>query len=130
MTRTSGRLAVWLAVGAVVAACGGGGAADSSGPTDRPPPVSIEVGNDFFTSVRNGSSNPAVDTVAVNGMATWTWTELGSHDVVPAGSPSFPGSEEMLQLGSTYSVTFTGPGTYTYLCSVHGPPMMGQVVVQ
>jgi len=130
VTRTSGRLAVCLAVGAVVAACGGGGAADSSGPTDRPPPVSIEVGNDFFTSVRNGSSNPAVDTVAVNGMVNWTWTELGTHDIVPTGSPSFPGSEEMLQPGSTYSVTFTGPGTYTYLCSVHGPPMIGQVVVQ
>jgi plastocyanin len=125
VTRTSGRLAVWLAVGAVVTACG-----DSSGPDQQPPVVSVEVGNDFFTSVRNGSSNPAVDTVAVNGMVTWTWTERGSHDIVPTGTPSFPGSEEMLEPGSTYSVTFTGPGTYTYLCSVHGPPMVGRVVVQ
>lgn len=125
MIRASGRLVVWLAGGAVVAACG-----DSSGPDQQPPVVSVEVGNDFFTSVRNGSSNPAVDTVAVNGTVTWTWTALGSHDIVPTGSPSFPGSAEMLQPGSTYSVTFTGPGTYSYLCSVHGPPMVGRVVVQ
>ena len=125
MTRTSGRLAVWLAVGAVVAACG-----DNSGPNQQPPVVSVEVGNDFFTSVHNGSSNPAVDTVAVNGRVTWTWAELGTHDIDPTGSPSFPASEEMLQPGSTYSVTFTVPGTYTYECSVHGAPMAGRVVVQ
>ena len=125
MTRTSGRLAVGLAVGAVVTACG-----DSSGLDQQPPVVSIEVGNDFFTSVRNGSSNPAVDTVAVNGMVTWTWTERGTHDIVPTGTPGFPGSEDLLEPGSTYSVTFTAPGTYTYECEVHGPPMVGRVVVQ
>ena len=76
MTRTSARLAVWLAVGAVVTGCG-----DSSGPNQQPPVVSVEVGNDFFTSVHNGSSNPAVDTVAVNGMVTWTWTQRGTHDI-------------------------------------------------
>lgn len=124
MTRTSRRLAGWLAVGAAVTACG-----DSSGPNPQPP-ISVEVGNDFFTSARNGSSNPAVDTVAVNGTVTWTWIERGSHDIAPTGSPSFPGSEEMLEAGSTYSVTFTGPGTYAYICTVHGPPMTGRVVVQ
>jgi plastocyanin len=125
VTRPSGRLAVWLAVGAVVTACG-----DSSGPDHQPPVVSIDVGNDFFTSVRNGSSNPAVDTVAVNGMVTWTWTARGTHDIVPTGTPSFPESQDMLEPGSTYSVTFTAPGTYTYECEIHGPPMIGRIVVQ
>lgn len=125
VTRTSGRLAVWLAVGAVVTACG-----DSSGPDQQPPVVSVEVGNDFFTSVGNGSSNPAVDTVAVNGMVTWTWIETGTHDIAPIGTPGFPESPDMLETGSTYSFRFTAPGTYTYVCEIHGPPMMGQIVVQ
>jgi plastocyanin len=125
VTRTSGRLAVWLAVGAVVTACG-----DSSGPNQQPPVVSVQVGNDFFTSGHNGSSNPAVDTVAVNGRVTWTWTERGTHDIVPTGTPTFPESQDFLEPGSTYSVTFTAPGTYAYVCEIHGPPMMGQIVVQ
>jgi plastocyanin len=123
--RAPGLLVLWFTAGAVVTACG-----DSSGPDQQPPVVAIEVGNDFFTSVRNGSSNPAVDTVAVSGVVTWTWAELGTHNIVPVGLPSFAGSEEMLQAGSTYNVTFTGPGTYTYECSVHGAPMGGRVVVQ
>jgi plastocyanin len=125
VTRKSRRLAGWLAVGAIVTACG-----DSSGPDQQPPVVSVDVGNNIFTSARNSSSNPAVDTVAVNGRVTWTWSVLGTHDIAPVGSPSFPASEEMLQPGSTHSVTFTGPGTYTYVCRVHGAPMGGRVVVQ
>lgn len=125
MTRTSGRLAVWLAVGAVVTACG-----DSSGPNQQPPIVSVEVGNDFFTSVHNGSSNPAVDTVVVNGRVTWTWIERGTHDIVPTGTPGFPESADLLEPGSTYSVTFTAPGTYTYECEIHHAPMIGRIVVQ
>jgi plastocyanin len=125
VTRTSARLAVWLAVGAVVTGCG-----DSSGPNQQPPVVSVEVGNDFFTSVHNGSSNPAVDTVAVNGMVTWTWTQRGTHDIVPTGTPTFPESQDMLEPGSTYSFTFTAPGTYTYECEIHHAPMVGVIVVQ
>jgi plastocyanin len=124
VTRTSGRLAVWLAVGAVVTACG-----DSSGPNQQPP-VAVEVGNDFFTSVHNSSSNPAVDTVAVNGMVTWTWIERGTHDIVPIGTPTFPESQDMLEPGSKYSFTFRAPGTYTYECEIHGAPMTGRIVVQ
>ena len=45
-------------------------------PPSTPPPASapttaaVTVGDIFFKSDRNGSSNPAVDTVAVNGIVT------------------------------------------------------------
>src|SRR6185436_1560611 len=80
----------------------GGGAGGTTPPT-TPPPASgggttpapataaVTVGDIFFKSALNGSSNPAVDTVAVNGTVTWTWatTEALPHSVQSTGSPSF-----------------------------------------
>jgi plastocyanin len=109
----------------------------ASGPPPPPPPpppssVKVTVGNDFFKSVSNASTHPAVDTVAVNGTVTWTWTSTGTtrHSVESTGSPRFTSSIEMMGDGMTYSFRFTQPGTYTYDCAVHGPSMDGTIVVR
>jgi plastocyanin len=52
----------------------------------------------------------------------------------PAGGPSYDGtgfvnSGILDQKGATFSLTFTKPGTYNYLCLLH-PGMDGKVVVQ
>jgi hypothetical protein len=39
-------------------------------PTSGPPTAAVAVGDIFFESGHNGSSDPAVDTVAVNGTVT------------------------------------------------------------
>jgi len=85
-----------------------------------------------FTSAHNGSSNPAVDTVAIGGTVTWTWTSTQgmAHSVQSLGSPTFASSAIMSGDGQTYSVTFTTPGTYQYDCAVHGTAMSGRVVVR
>ena len=103
---------------------GTGGAAPST--------VAVTVGNIFFKSGRNGSANPAVDTVAVNGTVTWTWATTGSvpHSVQSVGSPSFTSSGILTGAGSTYQMKFTTPGTYQYDCAVHGTMMTGTIVVQ
>ena len=44
----------------------------STTPNTQTPPTT-NVGDIFFTSALNGSSNTAVDTVAVGGTVTWTW---------------------------------------------------------
>ncbi|OYV72126.1 MAG: hypothetical protein B7Z72_05470 [Gemmatimonadetes bacterium 21-71-4] len=98
--------------------------------TSVPTTASVTVGPSIvFTSVKNNSSNPAVDTVAVNGTVTWTWA-AGSiqHSVQSTGSPSFTSSA--IQSSGTYSFTFTVAGTYTYDCAVHGTSMSGRVVVK
>ena len=89
------------------------------------------MGDIFFTSGHNGSSNPAVDTVAVNGTVTWTWatTEALPHSVQSVGSPSFTSSAIQTGSGQTYNFTFTAPGTYQYDCAVHGQMMTGTIVV-
>ena len=93
--------------------------------------AAVTVGDIFFTSGHNGSSNPAVDTVAVNGTVTWTWatTEALPHSVQSLGTPSFSSSGIMTGSGSTHRFTFTAPGTYQYDCAVHGQMMTGTVVV-
>jgi plastocyanin len=100
---------------------GGGGAAGQ-----------ITVGNIFFRSARNGSCDPAVDTVLTGTTVTWTWTGTGgtSHSIESEGSPSFTSSSVKTGNGSTYSFQFTTPGTYQYDCAVHGSAMTGRIVVQ
>ena len=92
----------------------------------------VIIGNIFFKSGHNGTSNPAVDTIPAGTAVTWTWTGTGStsHSVESEGSPSFASSAIMSGDGKTYSVTFTTPGAYSYDCGVHGQLMTGRIVVQ
>jgi plastocyanin len=103
---------------------GGGG-----GTTPAPATASVTIGDIFFKSDHNASSNPAVDTVAVNGTVTWTWQANMSHSVQSLGSPSFTSSDIQEGVGQTYQVMFTTPGTYQYDCAVHGTLMTGMIVV-
>ena len=104
---------------------GGGGGGGGGGPVG-----SVIVGNDFFRSGHDGSQNPAVNTIAVGGTVTWTWSATGAHSIQSTGSPSFTSSAIMSGSNSTYAVTFNTPGTYTYDCAVHGAAMSGRIVVQ
>jgi plastocyanin len=113
---------------------GGGGGGPTPPPSGGPPApttAAVTVGDIFFKSALNGSSNPAVDTVAVNGTVTWTWatTEALPHSVQSTGSPSFTSSGILTGSGKTYQFTFTAPGTYQYDCGVHGQMMTGTIVV-
>ena len=94
--------------------------------------AAVIVGNIFFKSAHNGSSNSAVDTVAAGGTVTWTWTGSGSvpHSIQSLGSPSFTSSAIQTGDGSTYQITFPAAGTYHYDCAVHGTMMSGTIVVQ
>jgi plastocyanin len=91
----------------------------------------VTVGDTFFRSARNGSQNPAVDTIAAGSSVTWTWNG-GSHSIQSIGvSPAvFRNSVVLTGANSTYSVTFRKPGTYLYQCGVHGSAMTGSIVVQ
>jgi len=96
------------------------------------PDVHVTVGNIFFSSVHNGSQNPAVDTIAAGARVTWTWNAAGSHSIQSTGIPPevFRNSVVMSAAGSTYSVRFFKPGTYAYDCAVHGLAMPGRIVVK
>ena len=121
---------VWLAP-LLLGFIASSGCGDNGPGPDEPPPAtgSVDVGNDFFESATNGSE-PAVDTVSVNGTITWTWTEVGDHGVAFDEFPDIPPSDILFEAGSQHSVTFPTAGTFAYTCSVHRSRMSGTIVVR
>jgi plastocyanin len=107
------------------------GGGTGGGTTQAPATASVTLGDIFFRSDNNGTSNPAVDTVAVNGTVTWTWDSsvTMSHSVQSVGNPAFTSSPIMNGAGTTHQATFTTAGTYQYDCAVHGQLMTGTIVV-
>src|SRR5438128_7834626 len=104
---------------------GGGGGGGGGGPVG-----SVTAGPGIeFVSGHNGSSNAAVDTIAIGGTVTWAWTGSLPHSVQSVGSPSFASSSTMTGSG-TYAVGFDAPGRYQYECAVHGQLMTGTIVVR
>jgi hypothetical protein len=110
----------------LLAGCGDGPAGTGETP---PSSVAINVGNVFFRSVHNGSTDPALDTVAAGGTVTWTWIETGTHSV-RFDDASLPESPAFSDGGSVFSMAFPAAGTYTYDCGIHGPVMAGTIVVK
>ncbi len=94
-----------------------------------PSSISVQVGNNFFKSVRNNSQNAAVDTVAVGGTVTWTWLAGSAvHNVTSTGSLTFTSSAD--QNSGTHAFVFANAGTFTYVCTIHGAPMQGTIVAR
>jgi plastocyanin len=65
-------------------------------------------------------------TVKARPTVTWTNDDDDSHTVA-SSSKLF--KSKALDTGDKFSFTFTTPGTYAYICSVH-PYMTGAVVVE
>ncbi|WP_322750992.1 MULTISPECIES: cupredoxin family copper-binding protein [unclassified Frankia] len=76
-------------------------------------------------SIKNFAFSPATVTVPAGTTVIWTNEDSDAHTVTDKGgmlhSPT-------LDTGATYQYTFTTPGQYSYLCSIH-PFMLGTVVV-
>ena len=73
-------------------------------------------------SVEDNRYGPRVIQVAQGTEVTWTWEGDSDHNVVGDGF------ESELQDEGTFSHTFETPGSYRYVCSLHGG-MTGAVIV-
>jgi len=126
-----GLLAALVLVGCGSSDSPSGGSGDGSG-GDGTGGTGVRVSNNFFRSGPNGSTNPAVDTVAVGDTLAWTWVNTGGveHSVQSVGATSFPSSAIRSGNGSTYGAVFPTAGTFRYNCAVHGNEMTGTIVVQ
>jgi len=115
--RVAGWLLAPLVAVALLAACSGPG---QSAPPTTLGPSDVRVANFSFT--------PATLTVKVGTTVTWHFDQPSApHDVVSLSTPPLFDSGTPRGTG-TYSFTFTSPGTYPYVCTVH-PYMRGTVVV-
>ncbi len=69
--------------------------------------------------------SPQELTVTVGDTVTWTNTDAVAHTATSTAG-AFDSGE--IAQGASYSVTFTSPGTFDYVCTPH-PSMTGRVVV-
>jgi len=76
--------------------------------------------------IKNFAFAPATVTVAVGSTVTWTNDDQDAHTVT--SNDGGPLRSAVLQTGGTYRYTFTRPGRYVYLCTIH-PFMTATVVV-
>jgi len=70
---------------------------------------------------------PAAITVHVGDTITWTNHDQAPHDVTTTSAPVSLHSPT-LSTGQSWTYTFSQPGTYAYICSIH-PDMKAQVTV-
>jgi plastocyanin len=108
------------AVGAVFALSGTGSVAQQLAAVN---PAEIAIVNFAFT--------PKTLTVARGTTVTWDNKDEEPHNIVdvPDGKQPRKFRSQAVDGGEKYTFTFTDPGTYKYICSIH-PHMEGTVVVK
>lgn len=77
--------------------------------------------------ISNFAFAPAALTTKVGTTVTWTNKDSEAHTVTSQGAGG-PLSSAALDTGQSYSYSFTRPGTYHYLCTIH-PFMVATVTV-
>lgn len=85
--------------------------------TDEETVPIVAVGDNFF--------QPASLTVSAGDTVRWVWSGSVPHSVRldDETSPTHTGSGE-------FEFTFNEPGTYDYVCGVHGESMPGRIIVE
>ncbi|MGQ0701942.1 MAG: cupredoxin domain-containing protein [Gemmatimonadales bacterium] len=82
------------------------------------PFANVEVRNDVFV--------PETVVLQVGGTVTWNWIGI-QHSVTSVLSPMFAPSSAVQNAPFTHGpITFNTPGTYHYICTVHGSVAGGQ----
>ncbi|GAA3845119.1 cupredoxin family copper-binding protein [Streptomyces coacervatus] len=71
---------------------------------------------------------PRTLTITAGDTVTWTNRDQAPHDVRTTSGPA-PVHSPMLSKGDSWSHTFTTPGTYGYVCTVH-PDMTARLIVK
>lgn len=124
---------------AILAGCGGAPATGTTTPAAAEPmPPAAGSGQDApvatndapvatnTVAIQNFAFSPATVTVKAGTTITWTNRDSDAHTVtaMPAGSFHSP----TLNTGQSFQHTFTAPGQFDYLCTIH-PFMTATVVV-
>jgi amicyanin len=123
ITRIRYVAAALLVVGAV-AACG----SSSSGGSPAPGSGSSGTSASGHTvTIQGFAYKPATLTVKAGTKVTFVNEDSTPHTATSSGSKTIDSGS--LSKGQSYTVTFTKPGTYRYICTFH-PYMHGVVIVQ
>ncbi|WP_245687518.1 cupredoxin domain-containing protein [Streptacidiphilus griseoplanus] len=85
-----------------------------------PPSTAAPVvpANGHTVAIRNFAFSPATLKVKAGTKVTWTNEDTDAHTVTSSGAGG-PLHSAALATHGSYSYTFTKPGTYAYLCTIH-----------
>jgi len=115
--------AVVLLLTCLAAGCSSG-PAPAPGAATTPSPA---AGN--TVRIQNFAFDPTSLTVMTGTTVTWVNEDSVPHTVVSGEGDPAVFSSAPIPAGGSYTFTFTAPGTYQYICSIH-PSMKGTVIVQ
>ena len=118
---------------ALVTACTSGHSAASAPPGDSTSGMSMPSSaaapgpavSANAVAIQGFAFSPASITVKVGTTVTWTNHDTDAHTVTANPGPF---KSKTLDTGDTFSYTFTAPGSFEYLCTIH-PFMTAKVVV-
>ncbi|MEU7218035.1 cupredoxin domain-containing protein [Nocardia iowensis] len=118
---------------ALLAGCGGGDSGPAATTTKRPTtPTSQPAGDPkpaaVTVDVSDMKFSPAEVTIKTGDIITWHFSDKAPHNVQGIGDKAMGLNSPIIDKGD-WSYTFTVPGTYRYLCSLH-PEMRGTITVQ
>jgi amicyanin len=88
-------------------------------------PATPARGATHAVAIADFAFGPATLTITVGDTVTWTNEDAVVHTATSVNGAFDSGD---LEQGASYSLTFTTPGTYDYLCTPH-PSMTGRIVV-
>ncbi|MFD6267820.1 cupredoxin domain-containing protein [Nocardia asteroides] len=123
-----------VAAALLVAGCSGDSGSAASTTTRKPRPVSTTTTptehkpTNLTVEVTGMKYAPADATVKVGETVTWKFSDKAPHNVQGIGDKAMGINSPIIDKGE-WSYTFTQPGTYRYLCSLH-PDMRGTITVQ
>ncbi|MFE1593141.1 plastocyanin/azurin family copper-binding protein [Nocardia sp. NPDC058705] len=86
------------------------------------PPANLTV------DVGNMKYSPADATIKVGETVTWKFSDKAPHNVQGIGDKAMVINSPIIDKGE-WSHTFTQPGTYRYMCTIH-PDMRGTITVK
>ncbi|MEU2041273.1 cupredoxin domain-containing protein [Nocardia niwae] len=126
---------VALAGALLLSGCGGGEPDPAATTTRKParPTTTVQQTGErepaaATVAVDDMKFSPAEVTVAVGDTVTWKFGDKVPHSVQGIGDKAMGINSPIFDKGE-WSYTFTTPGTYRYLCSLH-PEMRGTITVR
>ncbi|MBW0271467.1 copper-binding protein [Nocardia sp. MH4] len=117
----------------LIAGCSGDSGNAASTTTRKPRPVTTTTTQtehkptNLTVDVSGMKYSPADATIKVGETVTWKFSDKAPHNVQGIGDKAMGINSPIIDKGE-WSYTFTQPGTYRYLCSLH-PDMRGTITV-
>lgn len=119
-------LAAGLVLSMALAACGGSSGGDAA--TVQPESTVTATSGTPVVTIQGFAFKPKVLVIKPGMKVKFVQEDTVPHDVVGAANSAFIHSP-VLKKGQSYTVTFSKPGTYSYICTIH-PNMQAKVIVQ